>query len=98
MNIINEDDDQKPIKLHKVRSQIKHEIRKLKMQNKQTYKWIEFCNKDFSHYKKTFDDEILLYEELLEEIMYTKELLNISITKNTEKIENYTKLLSFKKC
>ena len=43
-----------------------------------------------------FDDEILLYEELLEELMCTKDLLNIIISKNTEKINNYKKLLSIK--
>ena len=97
MNIVNHDNNQKQIKLHnKRRFKIKNEIRKLKSQNKKTYKWIKFCNKDFSNYKITFDDEILLYEELLEEIKYTKELLNISILKNIEKIDNYKKLLSSK--
>lgn len=97
MNIFNENDNQKLIKLYKGgRFKIKNEIRKLKSQNKRTVKWIKFCNKDFSNYKKTFDDEILLYEELLEELMYTKKLLNISVMKNLEKIDNYAKLLGLK--
>ena len=94
MSIANEENDQKSKEKHKAKKhQIKTEIRKLISQNKKTYKLIKFCNQDFSQYKKTFNNEILLYEELLEELMYTKELLNISITKNTEKIDNYTKLL-----
>ena len=97
MNIDNKNNNIGLIKLQKAkRFQIKNEIRKLKIQNKKTYKWIKFCSKDFSNYKKTFDDEILLYEELLEELKYTKMLLNISILKNTEKIDNYTKLLNLK--
>lgn len=90
MNIVIQDDNQK----HKTRFQMKNEIRKLKSQNKRIFKLIKFCNKDYSIYKNTFDDEILLYEELLEELMCTKELLNIAILKNIEKIDNYTKLLS----
>lgn len=97
MNIVNKENNQKLIKLNMTRRfQIKNEIRKLKSQNKRTFKWIKFCNKDFSNYKETFDDEILLYEELLEELMYTKELLNVSILKNENKIDNYVKLLGFK--
>lgn len=95
--VFNENDNKKPTGQQRVwRSRIKHEIRKLKNQNKQTYKWIELYNQDLSDYEQSFDDEVLLYEELLEEIMYTKELLNISISKNAEKIENYIKLLNFK--
>lgn len=97
MNNINEDDNQKIIDLSVVRRWwIKNEIRKLKSQNKTTFKLIKFCNKDFSNYKNAFDDEILLYEELLEELMCTKDLLCISISKNTEKINNYRKILSLK--
>jgi len=75
------------------RLQIKNEIRKLISQNKRTYKLIKFCNQDFSQYKNIFNNEILLYEELLEELMYTTRLLNISIIKNVEKIDNYSRLL-----
>ena len=97
MNIVGQNDNQKSNKLSMIRRwQIKNEIRKLKSQNRKTFKLIKFCDRDFSNYKNTFDDEILLYEELLEELMYTKELLNISISKNTEKIENYKKLLGSK--
>jgi len=97
MNIVNENDSQKLIELPIARRYwIKNEIRKLKSQNKKTFRLIKFCNKDFSNYKKTFGDEILLYEELLEELQYTKKLLKISVLKNTEKIDNYTKLLSLK--
>jgi len=97
MNIANEDDDKKLIELPITRRcWVKNEIRKLKSQNKKIFKFIKFCNKDFSNYKQTFGDEILLYEELLEELMYTKKLLNISVMKNREKIDNFTKLLGLK--
>lgn len=97
MNITKENNNKKLTKKYNTRRhQIKNEIRKLKSQNKKTYKLINFCNQDFSQYKKSFNNEILLYEELLEEIMYTKKLLNISIIKNIEKIDNYSRLLLFK--
>lgn len=97
MNIANENNNQKLTKKYNLRRhQIKNEIRKLISQNKRTYKLIKFCNQDFSQYKKTFNTEILLYEELLEELMYTKKLLNISIIKNVEKIDNYSRLLLLK--
>lgn len=96
MNIANENNQKLTKKYNVRRHRIKDEIRKLKSQNKRTYKLIKFCNQDFSQYKKTFNNEILLYEELLEELMYTKYLLNISIIKNIEKIENYSRLLLLK--
>lgn len=97
MDIVSQKINQNLIKLSvPKRFWIKHEIRKLKIQNKATLKIIKFCNKDFSKFEQAFDEEVLLYEELLEELMCTKDLLNISISKNTEKINNYKKILNFK--
>jgi len=97
MDIVSQENDQNIIKLSvPKRFWIKQEIRKLKTQNKETLKLIKFCNKDFSKFEQAFDEEVLLYEELLEELMCTKDLLNISISKNTEKINNYRNILSCK--
>ena len=97
MNFVNVDSNPKLTETHKIkRHQIKNEIRKLKSQNKKTYKWIKFCDQDFSNYEKAFNNEILLFEELLEELMYIKDLLKISIEKNIEKINYYIDLLRHK--
>ena len=97
MGILNKEIIQELIKLNgRKRCKVKNEIRKLKSENKRTFKLIRFCDKDFSNFKNIFDDEILLYEELLEELMCTKELFYISITKNIEKINHYKEILNLK--
>lgn len=97
MGILNKEIIQELIKLNgRKRCKVKNEIRKLKSENKRTFKLIRFCDKDFSNFKNIFDDEILLYEELLEELMCTKELFYISISKNIEKINHYKEILNLK--